>query len=631
MATESRGWDILVRGRWARRVALAGVVALSPGTAAAQQPPAPKTAAPSDYEKRVVAFLNGGASVSRAELGEFLIARGGMDKVELLVNKKIIETEAARRGVSVTTVEVSAALTDDLRGLGVKLDEFEQHVLPRYGKTLYEWTEDVIRPRLFLTKMCRENVTVTDADLQKAFETKYGEKREAQIIKWPKQDPNHRALTDDVKATAAAKPEEFEKLAAAQPDDLKKSRGRITPIGRHIDGENPAVEAALFSMKVGEIRWVESPTTSTCIRCLAVIPPDPAITPAKVRTELEGLVREKKFSAELRRFFEEMKKAAMPTLTEHVPVPKDLPPDVPKPVRVPSPDPKLLAVVYGNVPVTREDLGEFLIARGGYEKLDLLVNKKIIEMAAARTNLTVTPQEVETAFAEDVKALGISKDDFIKVMLPKYKMTLTEWTDDALRPRLMLAKMVRGSVTVTADDLSRAFENKYGEKRRAKVIMWGKGELRQSQRDWEVARKGDADFDRMARGQSNTSLAARAGETTPVGRHVDAESDMLERVLFSLQVGEVSHLFETPAGIMCVKCVEVLPPTAGVKLEQVKDALEREVFAKKLDKAIPAHFGELKKAASPNLLLKGPPTPRENRDGVDHIIRQAGGTIPPMK
>ncbi|HUR54116.1 MAG TPA: hypothetical protein VMZ71_08290, partial [Gemmataceae bacterium] len=305
MTTQSRGLAVLVRRRWARRLALAGVVALAPATATAQ-PPAPKTAAPapSDYEKRAVAFLNGGSVVTRAELGEFLIARGGMDKVELLVNKKIIETEAARRGISVTSVEVGAGLTQDLAGLGVKLEEFEQHVLPRYGKTLYEWTEDVIRPRLFLSKMCRDRVTVTDAELQKAFESKYGEKREAQIVVWPKGNAKIPELSADVKATAASKPEEFEKLAAAQPNDFAKSRGKISPIGRHIDGENPAVEAALFGMKVGEMQWVETPTTSTCIRCLAIIPPDPAITLAAKRGELTHEVADKKFNTEIPRFFE---------------------------------------------------------------------------------------------------------------------------------------------------------------------------------------------------------------------------------------------------------------------------------------------------------------------------------------
>jgi parvulin-like peptidyl-prolyl isomerase len=284
----------------------------------------------------------------------------------------------------------------------------------------------------------------------------------------------------------------------------------------------------------------------------------------------------------------------------------------------------VLAVCYGTLPVTRDDLGEFLIARGGYEKLDLLVNRKIIDAEAARANVTVTPEEVEAAFAADLKGLGVTKDDFVKVVLPKYGKSLHEWTEDAIRPRLALGKMCRAGVAVTDDDLQKAFENKYGEKRQAKVILWGKGEVRQAQKQWDEARKGDDEFDRVAKAQKDVTLAAAAGLTAPVGRHVDAENTSLERILFTLKVGEVSQLFETPAGIMCVKCAAVLPPQQDKTLAQVKPDLEREVFERKLAKAVPEFFTKLREAARPELLLKGPPTERENREGVDQLIRDAG-------
>src|SRR4029079_8399420 len=122
------------------------IVAQDPAT---QLPPA---------NKSWVGMIYGQVPVTREELGEFLIARGGYEKVELLVNKKIIEVEAARRNIGVTSVEVRAALEDDLRGLGVTMADFTKHALPRYGKSLYEWTEDVIKPRLLLSKMCRDQV-----------------------------------------------------------------------------------------------------------------------------------------------------------------------------------------------------------------------------------------------------------------------------------------------------------------------------------------------------------------------------------------------------------------------------------------------------------------------------------------
>ena len=62
--------------------------------------------------------------------------------------------------------------------------------------------------------------------------------------------------------------------------------------------------------------------------------------------------------------------------------------------QAPAPNKSWVGMIYGQVPVTREELGEFLIARGGYEKVDLLVNKKIIEVEAARRNIGVTGVEV---------------------------------------------------------------------------------------------------------------------------------------------------------------------------------------------------------------------------------------------
>lgn len=291
-----------------------------------------------------------------------------------------------------------------------------------------------------------------------------------------------------------------------------------------------------------------------------------------------------------------------------------------------------IAMIYGNIPVTREDLGEFLIARGGYEKVELVVNKRIIEIEAANRNITVTPNEVRAGLEDDIRGLGISLDDFKKHVLPRYGKTLYEWTEDVIKPRLMLGKMCRDRVKVTEEDLKRIFENRYGEKRQAKIIRWPEKELRAAQHDWDMARKGDTEFDSVARRQADPSLAAAAGQTQPVGRNAFEESegkqDEIERVLFSLKVGEISQLFQTKAGIMCVKCVAIIPPDPNVKLEQVKTTLEKEVHDRKLSQEVPKYFTELKKRADPKVFLKGPPTAREFEEGTKEIMKM-GGITPP--
>src|SRR5262245_23828600 len=41
---------------------------------------------------------------------------------------------------------------------------------------------------------------------------------------------------------------------------------------------------------------------------------------------------------------------------------------------------RVVAYIFGNRPITREELGEYLIERVGAERLEFLVNRRIIEM-----------------------------------------------------------------------------------------------------------------------------------------------------------------------------------------------------------------------------------------------------------
>ena len=143
---------------------------------------APLPPASSDYSQRVVAYIYGSIPITREDLGEYLIARHGTNKVELLVNRKIIEHACQQAGVTVTPEEVEAVIEDDLKQLSIDRSMFVKHYLKNYNKTLYEWKEDVIRPRLLLNKLCRARINVTDQDLRQAFEAKYGESGKSVVV-----------------------------------------------------------------------------------------------------------------------------------------------------------------------------------------------------------------------------------------------------------------------------------------------------------------------------------------------------------------------------------------------------------------------------------------------------------------
>lgn len=229
---------------------------------------------------------------------------------------------------------------------------------------------------------------------------------------------------------------------------------------------------------------------------------------------------------------------------------------------LPPPDKRVVAFIYGNLPITREELGDFLINRGGSEKLELLVNKRIIEIEAAKRKITVTPIEINAALNNDITGMDITLKDFIQHVLPRYKKTIYEWTEDVIKPRLMLTKMCQDQVRITEDEIKRAFENKYGERRQPKIIIWKADDNRAAQRQWDEARKSEADFDRIARSQFTASLAATAGLIAPIGRYPDVQDETCTKKLNELKMGEMTELFGTPAGIMCMKLVSIVPAEA---------------------------------------------------------------------
>ncbi|MBL8868005.1 MAG: peptidyl-prolyl cis-trans isomerase [Gemmataceae bacterium] len=328
------------------------------------------------------------------------------------------------------------------------------------------------------------------------------------------------------------------------------------------------------------------------------------------------------------------------------------------PLGAPSPEPTLVdpkskdygsrpvAYIYNTVPVTRADLAEFLIARGGHEKVELLVNKMIIEEEAKRRKITVTPQEMEAAFKADLNISNppIRKEDFINLLLPKYNKTFYEWMEDVVRPRLLLGKMCEESkrVVVAEADVQRIFEREYGEKKAVKIIIWPKGDdFKSITKTWELIRKSDSEFDATARTQANAGLASTAGEIKPIARFQigDDKDKIVEKVAFELKEGEVSHIFETQQGYMVMKLLKTLPPDSKVKYADVKEKLYKEAYDLKLTAEIPKMFAELCKAANPAVLLSGPPSQwrfeKSSRELAEDVLRQhqqpvqpAGATAP---
>jgi len=265
----------------------------------------------SDYSRRVVAYIYDNMPISREELGEYLIARFGQERVEFLINRRIVEMACQAKGIYVTDGEVEAQFREDLKGFGPNMNaqEFTNQVLKRFNKTLFEWKEDVIRPKLALAKLCRPMVEVTQQDLTKAFEVRYGPKVQCRMIAFAKGDPH----MSDVWSKISQSEEEFAACALKQFIPALASKGGvIPPIHKHFG--DPKIEAAAFGMKPGQVTpLMEMPDgTYIVLKCDKHLPNDPTKNFAAVRLELDKEVREVKLAQKIPEYFAELRKQAHP-------------------------------------------------------------------------------------------------------------------------------------------------------------------------------------------------------------------------------------------------------------------------------------------------------------------------------
>ncbi len=270
----------------------------------------------------------------------------------------------------------------------------------------------------------------------------------------------------------------------------------------------------------------------------------------------------------------------------------------------PGADKKLVAYVFGNVPITREEFGEYLIGIYGRDKVRLFVNQRIIEMTAARAGVTVTPQEVEAIIDDDCKKLGMTKGDFEKnVLKQRYSTNLQGWRDNSIRPRLMLQKMCRDQVRFEEADLKKVYENLYGEHIVCKVILWPADQGKDAFRRYDAIRGSDTEFDQAAATQPSSQLAARGGLIDPIGRHSGQGTAKIEEIAFRMKDGQLSELIPTPGGILVIKRLKSIPARTDVSYDSVRDQLVKELTDRQLEQAVPQYFTRLNDQAKPLFLL----------------------------
>jgi RNA polymerase sigma factor (sigma-70 family) len=259
-----------------------------------------------------------------------------------------------------------------------------------------------------------------------------------------------------------------------------------------------------------------------------------------------------------------------------------------------------VAVIFGDVPITRADMGEHLLHRMRKEQLQAYVNRRILEHACRERGITVTEREIEAALAREMETLGGGRPTLDRFLINTNK-TLLEWKEDVIRPRLMMRKLCQDRVHVTERLLRRAFEAEYGEKVECQMVLWPKEEDQPDRIYLLSLDRDDRAFELAAGNQRRKSLAVTNGRIPPFGRHGFGNSQ-IEKAAFSLRPGEVSPPLDTPEGMVVLKCLRRLPADRTKEFEDVRADLERMLREHLLILQVPKVFEELQARARPRLL-----------------------------
>jgi parvulin-like peptidyl-prolyl isomerase len=607
---------LVAAGYWIRSSMLPRAEAQTPQTEAA----APGIAAqpPTDYSRRVVAYLFDTEPITREQFGDYLIERHA-DKLDLLVNKCIIDDACRHYNVEVSSGEIDTALAEQLQGFAIDQNTFVNTLLARYHKNLYEWKEDVIRSRLQMAKLCRSRVQVSDEELHKAFEAAYGEKIECQIILWPKtKEGKDQALSEYAQLRDSV--EAFDRKAKSQTvkPQLAATAGKVRPFGHYVMGDDN-FDRIVFRLKENEISEVfETVDGPVVVKCLRHVPPDTSVRFETVRDKLKKEVEEKKISAEMQTAFDTLKRHANPQKflrkKNKAEDADGLPPCDPNQrsrqivavyhsASEPANPQRSVPGVEGT-PITREDFGEFLIARYGIEQIDALVNRVIIDKECRARGISVTPEEIEAGLNDDLKKLGnIDLKVFEKDFLGPYNKSVYEWREDVVRPRLLMAKLCCDRVKVSEQDLQQAFTAEFGEKLEGRMILWPSDQTKYAMMQYTRIRDNPAAFDEMAQHQASSTLAAKGGKIGPFGRG-SLGNEVVEEEAFKLHPGEITTLLETPEGNVVFKLDKRHPPNKSVTLDAVRSQLTQKVFERKVQQEMQTAFKDLRDKARPKVMLK---------------------------
>lgn len=134
---------------------------------------------PVQKSAEAVAKVNG-VSIGKEQLFEEMLAGGGEQALQNMIDKELIRQEAQKAGIKVTADDIEQQL-DSIRNTFSSEEEFQQ-TLAMYNMTVEDLKKDM-ETQIQLRKLLEPQVKVTDADIKQYFDSNLEELKEPEQVK----------------------------------------------------------------------------------------------------------------------------------------------------------------------------------------------------------------------------------------------------------------------------------------------------------------------------------------------------------------------------------------------------------------------------------------------------------------
>lgn len=259
-------------------------------------------------------------------------------------------------------------------------------------------------------------------------------------------------------------------------------------------------------------------------------------------------------------------------------------------VDAPGRAPKYLARVNGQL-ISWELVAGECMERHGPEVLDNIINRTIIQQACEERGLVVTEAEVDAEVLRIAQRFNLAVDQWYQLLQTEREITAHQYRRDVIWPMLALKKLAGENVTITDEDLKKAYIRDYGDKVKAKMILLDN--QRRAVEAWEQAAKNPDDFGKLVRKYSiDPNSRALEGAIPPIRRY--SGNDELEKAAFKLKDGEISPVVQVGFDrFVILKCEGRIKGTMGY--DEVKETLYQHLQEEKVQEAVAHTFEKLKK------------------------------------